>query len=218
MGVTQSRLQLGAGSVSGLNLTISNAPLTRLAQVSLIMCLCVSPVQGLSPATVPSWQRVRAANLLAADGRTWVDVFKRHNSGTYNNQYMVVDLKRFQPRKQLQSGLLWVVEQLPGMVEAADMTNTLSRGYCKLQELGSRANLQTTRFLPTANMHTASPDDALLWTAALQVKLCWTVDLICVRVYCCCCRCCTFVYLCRAVIQCCLLPQDLQGCWLSQHP
>jgi hypothetical protein len=87
--------------------------------------------QGLSPATVPSWQRVRAANLLAADGRTWVDVFKRHNSGTYNNQYMVVDLKRFQLRRQLQPGLLWVVEQLPGMVEAADMTNTLSRGYCE---------------------------------------------------------------------------------------
>lgn len=49
----------------------------------------------------------------------------------YNNQYMVVDLKRFQPRKQLQEGLLWVVEQLPGLVEAADMTSTLSRGYCE---------------------------------------------------------------------------------------
>lgn len=88
-------------------------------------------LQGLSPKTVPSWQRVRAANLLAADGRSWVETFKRHNSGTYNNQYMVVDLKRFEPRRQLQPGLLWVVEQLPGMVEAADMTNTLSRGYCE---------------------------------------------------------------------------------------
>jgi hypothetical protein len=86
-------------------------------------------LQGLSPASVPSWQRVRAANLLASDGRSWVETFKRHNSGTYNNQYMVVDLKRFQPRKQLQEGLLWVVEQLPGLVEAADMTSTLSRGY-----------------------------------------------------------------------------------------
>ena len=43
-------------------------------------------VQDLSPASVPSWQRVRAANLLASDGRSWVEVFKRHNSGTYNNQ------------------------------------------------------------------------------------------------------------------------------------
>jgi hypothetical protein len=37
-------------------------------------------------------------------------------------QYMVLDLKRFVPRKQLQEGLLWVAEQLPGVVEAADMT------------------------------------------------------------------------------------------------
>jgi hypothetical protein len=37
-------------------------------------------------------------------------------------QYMVLDLKRFQPRRQLQEGLLWVAEQLPGVVEAADMT------------------------------------------------------------------------------------------------
>jgi hypothetical protein len=43
---------------------------------------------------------------------------------------MIIDLKRFQPRQQLRAGLLWVVEQLPGMVEAADMTSTLIRGYC----------------------------------------------------------------------------------------
>ncbi|WIA33202.1 hypothetical protein OEZ86_006348 [Tetradesmus obliquus] len=88
-----------------------------------------SILEGLSPASVPSWQRVRAANLLASNGSAWVDTFKRHNSGTYNNQYMVLDLKRFVPRKQLQEGLLWVAEQLPGVVEAADMTQVLARGY-----------------------------------------------------------------------------------------
>eukprot|EP00882_Tetradesmus_deserticola_P028228 GHRQ01031434.1.p3 GENE.GHRQ01031434.1~~GHRQ01031434.1.p3 ORF type:complete len:137 (+),score=17.03 GHRQ01031434.1:432-842(+) len=46
----------------------------------------LAAVQGLSPASVPSWQRVRAANLLASNGSAWVDIFKRHNSGTYNNQ------------------------------------------------------------------------------------------------------------------------------------
>jgi hypothetical protein len=45
--------------------------------------LLVLLLQGLSPASVPSWQRVRAANLLASDGRSWVETFKRHNSGTY---------------------------------------------------------------------------------------------------------------------------------------
>jgi hypothetical protein len=55
--------------------------------VSCCCCRSCCPcLQDLSPASVPSWQRVRAANLLASSGRSWVEVFKRHNSGTYNNQ------------------------------------------------------------------------------------------------------------------------------------
>jgi hypothetical protein len=51
-----------------------------------LLCLPAYCLQGLSPASVPSWLRVRAANLLASDGRSWVEIFKMHNSGTYNNQ------------------------------------------------------------------------------------------------------------------------------------
>ena len=40
----------------------------------------------LSPKSVLSWQRVRVANLMAASAAEWVELFKRHNSGTYNNQ------------------------------------------------------------------------------------------------------------------------------------
>ena len=39
--------------------------------------------------SVLSWQRARAASLLAADGRAWTDVIRQHNSGTGNNQWMV---------------------------------------------------------------------------------------------------------------------------------
>mmetsp|Transcript_12700 Transcript_12700/g.33669 ORF Transcript_12700/g.33669 Transcript_12700/m.33669 type:complete len:279 (-) Transcript_12700:1184-2020(-) len=42
---------------------------------------------------------------------------------------MVVDLKKFEPKQRLAPGLLWVVEQLPGMIEAGDMTDMLSRGH-----------------------------------------------------------------------------------------
>jgi hypothetical protein len=43
-------------------------------------------LQVLTPRSVLSWQRVRSANLLASSGAQWVELFKRHNSGTYNNQ------------------------------------------------------------------------------------------------------------------------------------
>jgi hypothetical protein len=42
---------------------------------------------------------------------------------------MVVDLKRFKPRQGCEPGLLWVVEQVPGLVVAQDMTEVLARGY-----------------------------------------------------------------------------------------
>lgn len=41
----------------------------------------------------------------------------------------VVDLKLFEPGRELPKGLLWVVEQMPGLVVASDHTDTLEWGY-----------------------------------------------------------------------------------------
>ena len=76
-----------------------------------------------------AWQRVRVASFLASTGKEWYDTFKTHASGTYVNQYMVVDFNRFTPRRPLQAGTLWVVEEIPGLVAGADQTPTLARGY-----------------------------------------------------------------------------------------
>lgn len=35
-------------------------------------------------------------------------------SGTYNNQHMLLDLKKVELKKTLQNGALWIVEQIPG--------------------------------------------------------------------------------------------------------
>lgn len=43
-------------------------------------------------------------------------------------RYDVVTLSRFTPGSELRPGLLWVVEQIPGLVVAADQTATLERG------------------------------------------------------------------------------------------
>ena len=41
----------------------------------------------------------------------------------------VLDWKRFKPGQSLQAGLFWVAEQIPHLIEAADMTETLAWGY-----------------------------------------------------------------------------------------
>lgn len=100
-----------------------------------------------------SWIRSIVANALARDGRAWCELFARHNSGTYNNQWMVLDLSRFEPSSAavgpaaagpaaararnasspapgVRRGLLHVLEQIPGRVRFEDETAHLARaGY-----------------------------------------------------------------------------------------
>nr|XP_039262472.1 phospholipase B-like 1 [Styela clava]XP_039262473.1 phospholipase B-like 1 [Styela clava] len=83
----------------------------------------------VTPKSLLAWHRVRAANLLASNGYDWGEIIKFHNSGTYNNQYMVVDLKKFTPEIGFEDGALYVVEQIPGFVESHDQTNILREGY-----------------------------------------------------------------------------------------
>ena len=66
--------------------------------------------------------RIIVANRLAVDGNSWCSFFEKFNSGTYNNQWVILDYKRFEPGKPLKPDTLWILEQLPGIVEMADMT------------------------------------------------------------------------------------------------
>ena len=80
----------------------------------------------IQPESVLEWRRSIVANRLAHSGSEWADVFSRHNSGTYNNQWMIVDYSRFVPgAEHLADDLLWVVEQIPGFVRSKDCTDTL---------------------------------------------------------------------------------------------
>ncbi|XP_054852634.1 putative phospholipase B-like 2 [Eublepharis macularius] len=81
--------------------------------------------------SVLEWLRNIVANRLATSGAEWVLLFKQFNSGTYNNQWMIVDYKSFIPGKSsLQEGVLTVLEQIPGMMIADDKTRELyQQGY-----------------------------------------------------------------------------------------
>jgi len=91
--------------------------------------------QFVSPTgQVMEFVRSMVANRLAGTGKGWTDIFRKYNSGTYNNQWMVVDYKKFAPGtkalEKLQPGFLWILEQIPGTIEAQDLTSLLKKqGY-----------------------------------------------------------------------------------------
>ena len=74
--------------------------------------------------------RVMAANRIAQNGKEWTDIVSLYNSGTYNNQWMVINYNNIRKDGTLKDGALWVLEQLPGQVWAEDQTHVLrEKGY-----------------------------------------------------------------------------------------
>eukprot|EP01090_Pellita_catalonica_P019701 TRINITY_DN6787_c0_g1_i1.p1 TRINITY_DN6787_c0_g1~~TRINITY_DN6787_c0_g1_i1.p1 ORF type:complete len:533 (+),score=70.96 TRINITY_DN6787_c0_g1_i1:123-1721(+) len=77
----------------------------------------------VTPSSLLSWQRTALANRAAKNGKTWADTFRMYNSGTYNNQWMFYNFE--DPIEKL-----WIAEQIPGLVEAQDVSAwLLQHGY-----------------------------------------------------------------------------------------
>ncbi|XP_062273345.1 putative phospholipase B-like 2 [Scomber scombrus] len=81
--------------------------------------------------TVMEWLRNIVANRLAVTGKDWAAIFTKYNSGTYNNQWMIVDYNHFTPGKtDINEDLFVVLEQIPGQVVTTDKTQELlKKGY-----------------------------------------------------------------------------------------
>jgi hypothetical protein len=83
----------------------------------------------IRPESLMSWVRAAVANRVAKSGAQWVDMFSLYNSGTYNNQWIVVDYNLFTPKQPIKAGTLWIVEQMPGELHKGDVSQTLAFGY-----------------------------------------------------------------------------------------
>ena len=83
----------------------------------------------VTPHSLFAWQRVRLASQNARTGREWYEHVRWHNSGTYNNQYAILDFKLYTPGQPLRPNTLWVMEQIPGLVVGSDQTHLLTFGY-----------------------------------------------------------------------------------------
>ena len=84
----------------------------------------------LSPDTLMCWMRTMVANRLTDDAYSWTQVFSKYNSGTYNNQFQILDLKLIDTEKKVISpGAFYIVEQLPGSCDVQEVTDILKKGY-----------------------------------------------------------------------------------------
>jgi len=83
----------------------------------------------ITPKTVLTWTRVIIANRISDKAKDWTEVFSTLQSGTYNNQWMVLDWKNFSPNKTIAADTLWIVEQAPLLSVSSDVSSYLGFGY-----------------------------------------------------------------------------------------
>lgn len=86
--------------------------------------------QNTKPESVSEFLRTMIATYMCDSGRCWTNTFSEHNSGSYNNQWMIVDMKLFKPNVTIVDDTLWVLEQIPGKIVSADKSDVLrTKGY-----------------------------------------------------------------------------------------
>eukprot|EP01087_Luapelamoeba_hula_P019299 TRINITY_DN6372_c0_g2_i1.p1 TRINITY_DN6372_c0_g2~~TRINITY_DN6372_c0_g2_i1.p1 ORF type:complete len:537 (+),score=65.67 TRINITY_DN6372_c0_g2_i1:23-1612(+) len=76
-----------------------------------------------------SWQRTLVSNRMSTTGAQWANTYSKYASGTYNNQWLVIDYKQFVPQLEVKNGTLTILEQIPGKIVWDDMTDQLVKGY-----------------------------------------------------------------------------------------
>jgi hypothetical protein len=70
--------------------------------------------------SVMNWMRSLLAAFTSQNVTEWTDQFLTHNSGTYNNEYYVLDAKLLQGNDRVPSNLLYYVLQIPGPFRFVD--------------------------------------------------------------------------------------------------
>jgi hypothetical protein len=73
--------------------------------------------------SILAWVRVMTANELAVDGPKWANRFSEYASGTYMDQWMIIDFNKFEIGHDPKPGFLIILEEMPGRVHWEDKTN-----------------------------------------------------------------------------------------------
>ena len=86
--------------------------------------------EDMTSETVLTWLRALVSMKLSSNGDEFVQYFTKYNSGTYNNQFQILDMKLVDlDNKTIDDKALMILEQIPGHFQYEYKTNILKRGY-----------------------------------------------------------------------------------------
>ena len=75
-------------------------------------------------------ERAMIANRISNSSKEWAENFGKYNSGTYNNQFMILDKNKVNlVNKSIEYDAFYIVETLPGLVKINNVTDILKFGY-----------------------------------------------------------------------------------------
>ena len=82
------------------------------------------------PESLFTSERAMISNRISNSSKEWVENFIKYNSGTYNNQFMVLDKNKVNLiNKTIDYDAFYIVEQLPGFTKINNVTSFLKFGY-----------------------------------------------------------------------------------------
>ena len=80
--------------------------------------------------SILTWIRQIVANRLASSAEEWTKIFQIGNSGTGNEQAIILDMNKIDLKnKKIEDKALMIIEQMPKYTEAVDVTEYLRKGY-----------------------------------------------------------------------------------------
>jgi len=99
-------------------------------------------------------------NLAYDTQQSWADLYFKYRSGTYNNQWLVVDFKNYKAAKDNLSesrNIIWMIEEFYGLTSAIDVTQELLIPQTYVASYNVPYNLTIQALAEDATNYTTDP-------------------------------------------------------------
>ena len=84
----------------------------------------------VNPNSLFAQERAMICNRISNSSKEWAENYIKYNSGTYNNQYMILDKNKINlVNKSIEQDAFYIVETFPGIGKVNNVTDVLKFGY-----------------------------------------------------------------------------------------